>query len=179
MSSDGKNATEPSSTTPGGVAGPEEQEVIVINPCGCCLACLCCLVMCPLLCCCLATDQAVNRAQGKRWDAVQNKWVIDNLQEEEKTLDGIPTDDDDILKMAKAEEQAQKEEEQQPAAGDSKPSVKETKYYDVLGVPPDADLSKIKRAYYLNARKWHPDKNPTQEAKEKFQAIGEAYQGTI
>lgn len=36
--------------------------------------------------------------------------------------------------------------------------------------------SKIKRAYYIKARKWHPDKNPTEEAKTKFQAIGEAYQ---
>jgi hypothetical protein len=41
----------------------------------------------------------------------------------------------------------------------------------------DAPESKIKKAYYIEARKWHPDKNPDdEEAKAKFQAIGEAYQ---
>jgi len=38
------------------------------------------------------------------------------------------------------------------------------------------DESKIKRAYYIKARKWHPDKNPSEEAKRMFQEIGEAYQ---
>eukprot|EP00592_Proboscia_alata_P002178 CAMPEP_0194384088 /NCGR_PEP_ID=MMETSP0174-20130528/71790_1 /TAXON_ID=216777 /ORGANISM="Proboscia alata, Strain PI-D3" /LENGTH=348 /DNA_ID=CAMNT_0039170941 /DNA_START=249 /DNA_END=1295 /DNA_ORIENTATION=+ len=54
--------------------------------------------------------------------------------------------------------------------------VKEKVYYDALGVAPDANEAKIKRAYYVNARKWHPDRNDTAEAKEKFQKVGEAYQ---
>lgn len=31
--------------------------------------------------------------------------------------------------------------------------VKDTAFYDVLGVPPDADAAAIKKAYYLKARK--------------------------
>jgi len=148
-----------------------------------CCACLICLACTPLLvccCCCAGADAAAKKAQGKRWDGKTGKWVIDNLEEEAKTLEGVPSDDDDILKVAKekvAEDEAEAADgETKAPASEGGKKVKETKYYDVLGVPPDADESKIKRAYYINARKWHPDKNPSEEAKEKFQAIGEAYQ---
>jgi len=53
--------------------------------------------------------------------------------------------------------------------------VKETEYYDALSVFPDSDEKQIKRAYYLNARKWHPDRNDAEEAEGMFQEIGEAY----
>lgn len=49
-------------------------------------------------------------------------------------------------------------------------------YYEVLGVPKDADEAAIKKAYRQLAKKYHPDSNPgDKEAEEKFKEAGEAY----
>lgn len=56
--------------------------------------------------------------------------------------------------------------------------VKDTKYYDTLGVPSDATPEVIKKAYYRAAMKYHPDKNLDDKpaAELKFKEIAEAYQ---
>jgi curved DNA-binding protein CbpA len=55
--------------------------------------------------------------------------------------------------------------------------VKDREYYDLMGVPTNASAGEIKKAYYKEARKCHPDKCQNDpEAAAKFQALGHAYQ---
>ena len=49
-------------------------------------------------------------------------------------------------------------------------------YYEVLGVPKDADEAALKKAYRVLAKKYHPDTNAgNAQAAEKFKQITEAY----
>jgi molecular chaperone DnaJ len=49
-------------------------------------------------------------------------------------------------------------------------------YYDILGVTRLSLEEDIKAAYKTLSKKYHPDKNPSKEAEDKFKDIAEAYE---
>ena len=134
------------------------------------------------------TPEAIHEANaGKRWDANTREWVADDLVAESVKLS--QTTDEAIIEAAR--ERARRNGRaagmedviNDAAAGgdadgtDRTTHVASTEYYDLLQLDPSCSESEIKRAYYLAARRLHPDKNPDDpEASAKFQKVGEAYQ---
>jgi hypothetical protein len=52
-------------------------------------------------------------------------------------------------------------------------------YYEILGLQPDSTIDEIKKAYRKKARLYHPDINPSTDAKDHFISITEAYEFLI
>lgn len=55
------------------------------------------------------------------------------------------------------------------------PTTTQRDYYEVLGVPRDADAAAIKRAFRKLAMRYHPDRSREPDAQERFKEIAEAY----
>ncbi|HMO53115.1 MAG TPA: molecular chaperone DnaJ [Tepidiformaceae bacterium] len=49
-------------------------------------------------------------------------------------------------------------------------------YYEVLGVARNADANELKKAYRKLAMEYHPDRNQSEDAAEKFKEINRAYE---
>lgn len=49
-------------------------------------------------------------------------------------------------------------------------------YYELLGVPRDADAEQLKKAYRRLAMQYHPDRNAAPDAEERFKEVTEAWE---
>lgn len=57
----------------------------------------------------------------------------------------------------------------------TKQGAKAKNYYDTLKITPHATQNEVKSAYYKLTLQYHPDKNNSEYAKQKFHDISEAY----
>jgi len=105
-----------------------------------------------------------------QWDQEKREWIFYYLNKEKEEVEELEA----ALQAAKAGTTASGN----PAQTDlNEKKVKDREFYDLLGCPTNATAGQIKKAYYKEARRCHPDKcQDDPEAAEKFQALGHAYQ---
>jgi curved DNA-binding protein CbpA len=113
------------------------------------------------------------RHQGQIWNVATQTWIHYSLREELSSLQ----------KQLKSEGGGGGRASgggSSSSGGSTNHKVKDTMYYDLLEISPDATKSQIKRAYYNKAKQLHPDKNldpqNKKNAEEEFQQLGMAYQ---
>lgn len=119
-----------------------------------------------------AVPQSISAPRkGKWWNEATSEWVSTDLKDIQ-----VPDNDNDLLGGIEKDLDSSTNTNTPSSVG-GQVVVKDMYYYNALEVESNADGSKIKRQYYLMARKYHPDKNPDDPAAtEKFKLAAEAYQ---
>jgi hypothetical protein len=129
------------------------------------------------------TGEAVHHGitDDKDWDPEKRCWYTYNLKVEADTI--LSMSEEELLKKVaqlKRGDGINGDETSGDSAENSSMftrDVKDMGYYDLLGVPNNATASDIKKGYFKQARKYHPDKNVGDaDATARFQQIGKAYQ---
>uniref|UniRef100_A0A7S0ZZJ6 J domain-containing protein n=1 Tax=Noctiluca scintillans TaxID=2966 RepID=A0A7S0ZZJ6_NOCSC len=106
-------------------------------------------------------------SQGLCWDSEVRSWnppSVYSLAEEAARV------------LVEDEDSSSTERDDGRSNGHTHRSVADMHYYDQLQLHPGASQQEVRRAYFHMSKKWHPDKTSAQGAKERFQAISEAYQ---
>ena len=114
------------------------------------------------------TGEAIRKGSKRdyKWDKERGVWFHD-----------VYVLRDLNRRMKEEEEKSDDEERSQRAV--VRTDVRESLYYDLLGVEISATTSEIKKAYYRKAKDLHPDKNPDPQSKVQFQQLNSAYQVLI